>query len=74
MEKLKLTLTQKRVIDYILDYGGITTLQANVDLGETRLSARIFELKKAGVPISYEWVNVSNRYGEQRRVKKYYVD
>ncbi len=73
MEEIKLDRTQKRVFDYMLDFGSITTLQACMDLGETRLSARIFELKKRGIPIQYEWITVTNRYNETRRVKKYYV-
>lgn len=65
--------TQQRVFDYMIDFGSITTNQACVDLGETRLSARIFELKRKGIPISFEWIEVKNRYNETRRVKKYYV-
>jgi len=45
-----------------------------VELGETRISARIFELKERGVKIAWEWINVSNRYNESRRVKKYFFD
>jgi hypothetical protein len=44
-----------------------------VELGETRLSARIFELKKKGVNISSENISVKNRYGEKRSVKKYFI-
>lgn len=66
--------TQKRVYDFILENGGITTLQANKELGETRLSARIFELKEKGVNITSEWLKVTNRYGEPRRVKKYFIE
>lgn len=41
-----LSKTQQRVFDYMTDFGSITTLQAFMDLGESRLSARIFELRK----------------------------
>lgn len=47
-------------------------MQACNDLGETRLSARIFELKEKNVDIDYDWIEVSNRYGEKRRVKRYF--
>lgn len=73
MESIKLGTTQQRVFNYIVDFGSITTIQACMDLGETRLSARIFELKKKGVNISYDWQEVTNRYGEKRRVKKYFI-
>lgn len=42
----KLNITQQRVFKYMNDFGSITSLQAFLDLGETRLSARIYELKK----------------------------
>lgn len=73
MEEIKLNTTQQRVFNYIVDFGSITTIQACMDLGETRLSARIFELKKKGVNIGYDWQEVTNRYGEKRRVKKYFI-
>lgn len=73
MEEIKLNTTQQRVFNYIVDFGSITSLQAFNDLGETRLSARIFELIKKGVNIGYDWLEVANRYGEKRRVKKYFI-
>jgi hypothetical protein len=72
-KKLILDRTQQRVFDYIQDHGSITTQQANKELGETRLSARIFELKHKGVNIQDEWIHVKNRFGESRRVKKYFI-
>ena len=72
-KKLILDRTQQRVFDFIQENGGITTLQAIRQLGETRLSARIFELKEKGVNICDEWIRVKNRYGEQRRVKNYFI-
>lgn len=55
------------------EFGSITTLEAFVDIGESRLSARIFELKEKGVNIFAESVSVKNRYGEKRMVKKYRI-
>ena len=65
--------TQQRVYDYMKEHKGITTKEAIEHLGETRLSARIFELKDKGVNIKDEWLWVSNRYGERRHVKKYFI-
>ena len=73
MTEIKLSKTQQRVFDYMSDFGSITTLQAFTDLGESRLSARIFELREKGVRISGETIQVSNRYGEMRRVKRYRI-
>lgn len=52
---------------------GITTLDAWTGCGESRLSARIRELKKKGVPVKDRMIQVVNRYGEKRHVKRYYV-
>jgi len=57
----------------MLDFGSITSLEACNDLGETRLSARIFELKQKGCKITSEIIEVKNRYGEKRHVKRYYI-
>ncbi len=73
VNKNALDRTQQRVFDFITKNGGITTLQANKELGETRLSARIFELKHKGINIKDEWIHVHNRYGESRRVKNYFI-
>lgn len=73
MEKIKLSKAQQRVFNYISDFGSITTLQAFVDLGESRLSARIFEMKEKGISVSFEWQEVKNRWGESRKVKKYVI-
>lgn len=70
---IKLSKKAQRVFDYMKDFGSITTLEAYNDLGETRLSARIFELKDSGFDISFEWIEVLNRYKEKCRVKRYYI-
>lgn len=69
----KLNITQQRVFKYMNDFGSITSLQAFLDLGETRLSARIYELKKNGIVIKDEIIETVNRYGEKRHVKKYSI-
>ena len=70
---IELTKTQQRVFDYLTEFGSITTLQAFVDLGESRLSARIWELRSKGIPITGEKIKVNNRFGESRCVKKYWI-
>lgn len=73
MSEIKLDKTQARVFNYIVDFGSITTLEAYTELGETRLSARIWELRHKGINIVTDWVQVKNRYGEARRVKRYSI-
>ena len=60
---------KERVLQYILDFGSISTWQAIMDLSCTRLSAYIYMLKKEGYDIKKELVKFTNRYGE----KSYYV-
>lgn len=73
MKTIELNTTQQRVFDYIMEFGSITTLQAFTDLGESRLSARIWELRDKGVNIGSEVIMVKNRFGEFRHVKKYFI-
>lgn len=68
-----LNKTQKRVFDFITEYGSITSIEAFTELGETRLSARIYELKDRGVNIGTEIIAVKNRFGESRHIKKYFI-
>lgn len=73
MTEIKLTKRLQRVFDYMVEFGSITSLQAFVDLGETRLSGAIYELKKKGINVASEDVTVLNRYNEKRRVTKYRI-
>ena len=70
---IKLTPRLQRCFDYMLENGSITTLEAINKLGDTRLSATIFELKKKGVKIASEPLKVKNRYDEKRRIVKYWI-
>lgn len=73
IEEIKLSKAEQRVFDYMVEFGSITTLQAFVDLGESRLSAMIFNLKKKGVHITDELKQVSNRFNEKRYIKEYRI-
>lgn len=43
-------MTQERaVLKYMQDFGGITSFEAFTELGITRISARIFELRDKGI-------------------------
>lgn len=65
------TTQEERVLEYMQRFGYITTLDAFNDLGITRLSAKIFNLRKAGYEIPDETIKVKNRFGEEVHVKKY---
>ena len=59
------------VIDYIREYGSITTLEAFRDLGITRLASRIHDLKKAGHEFERETISGRNRFGAKVHFMKY---
>lgn len=66
----KMTLT-RRVLNYMLDYDGITSWEAIKEFGATRLSAIVFNLRKKGFVIENEWIETKNRYGDNVRFVKY---
>ena len=61
----KTKMTQcERVIDYIKQFGSISTLEAFNDLGIARLASRIYDLKKQGYDFNSVIKSRKNRYGE----------
>ena len=63
----------ERIEKYMQDFGGITQLEALRDLGVMRLASRISEMRRAGARITSRMIEVTNRYGETCRVKRYEV-
>lgn len=60
-----------RVLRYMNEFGSINTLEAFKDLGVTRLSARIFELKDKGYTITSTRKTAKNRFGENCSYSEY---
>jgi hypothetical protein len=60
-----------KIVEYMREHGGITQLEAYLDIGCWRLASRISDLKKRGYGIRKEWVTVKNRYGESVPVARY---
>ena len=68
-------MTQKeRIINYIKQFGSITSLDAYKDLGTTQLGARIDQLKKEGYKFKTEWESGKNRFGDKTDYKRYYLE
>jgi hypothetical protein len=67
------TTQKQRVIDYIQEFGSISTWDAYADLGITQLGARIKELKRQGYEFETEWESKKNRYGENTTYKRYRI-
>ena len=61
----------ERVLDYILEFGSITQLEALNELGVMRLASRISDLKRQGYHIESSREIVKNRYGEKCHIKRY---
>lgn len=60
------------VLKYLEKNGSITTYECYSQLYVTRLSARIFDLKKKyGLEFEEQWVTKKNRYGKTCSFKKY---
>ena len=55
-----------RVLEYMKKNGSITSIEAFYSIGCTRLSGRIFDLKKMGYNISSELETVQTRDGTAR--------
>lgn len=66
-------MTQNEMIyDYLKKKGSITTYEAFTELFITRLSARIYDIKKMyNLDIKEEWITKKNRYGKSCSFKKY---
>ena len=64
----------ERVLKYMHDFGSINPAQAMDDLGVMRLGARIWDLKKAGHPITRKMVKKKNRYGESVSFAEYRLE
>lgn len=65
-------MTQKqRVLDYIGEFGSISSLEAFRDLGVTRLSAAIFALREEGHEFDVKTEKATNRWGEKSHYARY---
>ena len=61
----------ERILDYIDRFGSISPMEAFSDLGITKLSTRIGEMRRDGLDFSQEWETRKNRYGESVRYMRY---
>lgn len=61
---------RERVLQYIKDFGSITTFEAFTELGCSRLSEYIRQLRQEYLVVD-EWISTKNRYNEKVEYKKY---
>lgn len=61
----------ERILQYMDDFGSISTMQAFTELGVTRLASRIHDLRCMGIDIESETKTGKNRYGESTHYSVY---
>lgn len=64
---------RQRIINYIREFGSITSKDAYNYLGITQLATRIKELKELGYEFRTEWESSKNRFKEPVSFKRYYL-
>ena len=75
MGKVQSKPTQnQRILEYIEKFGEITQLEAIRDLGIMRLASRVSDLRRKGYPIASDWLEVTNRFGEKTKIKRYRLE
>ncbi len=62
---------KERTINYLKKHKGITSLDAFTELGNTRLSATIFELREEGWNIATTYETKENRFGDKTTYARY---
>lgn len=64
----------KRLIDYMMRGGKLTSLSAMRELGVARLASRIHDIKEMGYEVESRMVSETNRYGEKTSFKEYWME
>ena len=65
---------QERLLAMMKGGKKVSSMDAFVTLGITRISATVFELRRDGVKVLDEWKEGTNRFGEKCRYKVFYLD
>ena len=63
----------KRLLKALEEGKRINPLNAWQELGIYRLSGRVFDLRDSGHLVDDEWIKVPNQFGEECRVKSYFL-
>lgn len=68
---LSLSKKETRLMRYLSEVGSITSMDAIKELGDTRLAATVFSLKKKGANIVSTTETNINRWGEKVSYSRY---
>ena len=64
---------KERIYNYMKQFGSITTFEAFTELGCTRLSEYIRQIRLEHT-VKDEWIKTTNRYGEKVEYKKFWLE
>lgn len=67
----RLTDQQYQILWYISTFGSISPMEAFSDLGITKLSTRISEMKMLGIQFDQSYEGRENRFGKKVRYMRY---
>ena len=67
----KLTNQQLDILWYIVKFGSISPFEAFSDLGITKLSTRISEMKGFGIQFGQNYEDKTNRFGKKVHFMRY---
>lgn len=63
----------ERIIQYMKDFGSISSMEAFKDLGITKLATRISEMRADGMEFDQRMEKIRNRYGERVYYMRYWL-
>lgn len=64
---------ETRLMRYLTEVGSITSMDAIKELGDTRLAATVFELRRKGIDIESKTETSINRWGEKVHYSRYFL-
>ena len=64
---------EQKVLRHLQELGSITSWEAIMEYGVTRVSAHIHTLRKKGYEIESERITTKNRFGENCSFAKYFL-
>ena len=67
----KLTDQQMAILEYIRRYGSISPMEAFAELGITKLSTRVSEMKMLGIQFEQDYESRTNMIGKTVRFMRY---
>ena len=61
----------QKILNYMDEFGSISSMEAFMDLGITRLAARIADIEGMGIEIERETESSVNRFGQKVHYTRY---